>query len=1163
MTRRIRRFSRLRDFGDAADRAPLRRPSALFPLSIVAIIVSLGIATTPALASGSAGPAWKVTVTPNADYILPGSEYVASYKIEAENVGEEPTSESEPIVVEDVPPVGTTIERSQFDNLGLGEFDLSQYEMCPTINRCVYPEGPFKSFVPQSLSPGQRLVMVVAVTVPPGVEGTLEDVAKISGGGLPPVETSGVNTANAEPPFGTLHFDASITSSGGEPYIQAGGHPYELSTEFNFETYSTAELSGYASSGTVPMRDPRDIAVDLPPGLVANPQAVPHCTLADYFSEECARPKVAIGDACIRFFGWTEGGCRIISPILNLQPEHAFPAEFGILIGGAPFILVTTQIRTGGDYGATAVNVAGEANVSRIKTTFWGVPADPGHDALRGKECQHVGATFQSVVELERQCEGEEGVGSGGGSAEVEEMPYLTMPTECSGNPLPIVGRYDSWQVPGEYTKRTDEVSAVERCNVLSFQPTIEAGPTTNLADAPSGFEFHLHVPQHEDPEGVATPELKEAAVRFPKGLSINPASGDGLGTCSEAQIGLHSDAPASCPNSSELGSVEVNTPLLHEPLLGFLYLATPRQNPAGSLLAGYMSFEGQGVLIKLAGKFETDPATGQITAKFLENPQLPFEDLKLNVFGGARGALRTPAVCGAYETTSELTPFSAPESGPPATPSAEFETEHGPTGGECPYSETDLPNSPRFHAGTESSQAGIYSPFALKLVRDDGTQEVTKVDTTLPKGLVGRLAGTSYCSDAGIAQAKSREHEGGGAEEQASPSCPTGSEVGTVDVGAGAGPTPLYVHGRAYLAGPYKGAPLSLAIITPAVAGPFDLGTVVVRAALHVDPETTQIHAVSDPIPTILEGIPLDVRSITLKLSKPDFTLNPTSCEESFFTGSALSILNVAAPLSQRFQVGGCPALAFKPKLSLQLKGGTKRTKHPALTAVLKMPPGDANIAAAQVTLPHSELLDQGHIGTICTKVQFAANACPAKSVYGQARAFSPLLDQPLEGPVYLRSSSHKLPDLVADLNGQIQVVLAGRVDAVHERLRTSFEAVPDAPVSKFVLQMQGGKKGLVVNQENLCGKHAELKATALFSGQNGKSTEFEPRVGNTCKRHQPPPPQAQTALNSGRSLPVGRFAAANLRRLARSLRGTRPTPCSRSNCAIMRDARYAANPV
>ncbi len=276
-------------------------------------------------------------------------------------------------------------------------------------------------------------------------------------------------------------------------------------------------------------------------------------------------------------------------------------------------------------------------------------------------------------------------------------------------------GRYNSWQETANFATRSVDLPPVDGCNILSFPASIEARPTTNLADAPSGLEFNLHVPQNGDPEGVATPEVKDAVVKLPAGLKLNPASGDGLAGCSEAQVGLHTEAPAACPDASTLGTVEVKTPLLIEPLDGFLYLATPHQNPSGSLLAGYLVLEGQGIKIKLPGEFETDPVTGQITARFLENPQLPFEDLKLNIFGGARGALRTPAVCGTYETTSELTPFSAPESGPPATPSAEFETTAGPTGGECAFSEADLPDAPRFHAGTETPQAGIYSPFALK----------------------------------------------------------------------------------------------------------------------------------------------------------------------------------------------------------------------------------------------------------------------------------------------------------------------------------------------------------------------------------------------------------------------------------------------------------------
>jgi hypothetical protein len=369
-----------------------------------------------------------------------------------------------------------------------------------------------------------------------------------------------------------------------------------------------------------------------------------------------------------------------------------------------------------------------------------------------------------------------------------------------------------------------------------------------------------------------------------------------------------------------------------------------------------------------------------------------------------------------------------------------------------------------------------------------------------LPEGLIGRLAGIPNCSDAQIAAAASKS----GAAEMASPSCPAASEVGEVQVAAGAGPDPYHVSGRAYLAGPYKGAPISLAIVTPAIAGPFDLGTVVVRAPLQVNPETTQIHAVSDEIPTILQGIPLDLRSITVTLSRPQFTLNPTSCNEMSFTGSAVSTLGIAASLSQRFQVANCGALPFGPKLALNLKGGTKHTGHPALRAVVSAGPGQANIAMTQVTLPHTELLDQAHLHNICTQVQFAANQCPAASVYGHARAVTPLLEQPLEGPVYLRSSSHNLPDLAVALNGRINVVLDARIDAVNGSLRTTFESLPDAPISSFVLEMEGGQKGLLENSTNICARAKANRATILMNGQNGKTYDSEPALKVRCrKRH------------------------------------------------------------
>jgi hypothetical protein len=410
------------------------------------------------------------------------------------------------------------------------------------------------------------------------------------------------------------------------------------------------------------------------------------------------------------------------------------------------------------------------------------------------------------------------------------------------------------------------------------------------------------------------------------------------------------------------------------------------------------------------------------------------------------------------------------------------------------------------------SPLAGAYSPFVLRLARPDGTQHFTGIETTLPEGLTGKLAGVSYCPEAGIAQAKSREAPEKGKLEQQSPSCPAPSEVGVVKVTAGSGITPFPVSGHAYLAGPYKGAPLSLVAIVPAVAGPFDLGTVVSRVALRVDETTARIHAVSDPLPTIREGIPLDVRSIEIRLDRPSFTVNPTSCEVKAIEGSVTTQAGQSAALNNRFQVGECGKLAFKPKLKLSLKGSTQRGKNPALKAVLTQPAGQANISSAAVTLPKSELIDNRHINNPCTRVQFNEGAgngaqCPPGSILGYAKAWSPLLEAPLAGPVYFRSNGgeRELPDVVASLDGQVHLNVVGYIDSVHRkgsevsRVRNTFATVPDAPVSKFVLELKGGKHGLLQNGANLC--KVDNVATVKLGAQNGKVAELSPTIANDCK--------------------------------------------------------------
>jgi hypothetical protein len=861
---------------------------------------------------------------------------------------------------------------------------------------------------------------------------------------------------------------------------QAGAHP-DLRTKFKLNT----NPDGSPAGGT-----PRNLGLIIPRGLIGAPAATPTCPISkiyadeNHVSEACPMNTV-VGRVALTIFYSGSFPLPLREAVFNINPYPGEPAAFAF--NAVYPVRIDTYLRADGDYGvtATATELTEGASLTASDLTLWGVPAD------------HQGPGTETDMNTAR---------SFGAPSGAPRVPFMTNPTECSGNPLTSSISLDTWQQPVQTSSADYSLGAITGCDQLEFEPTIDAQPTTNLADAPSGLDFELHMRQNPDPDDNATARLKDATVTFPAGLSVNPASANGLGACSLAQAGISASGqsngqPVNCPNNSKLGIVEAVSPAIGHPLPGSLYLARQNENPFGSLLALYLVIEDplSGVLVKLAGKVEADPNSGQLTTRFAGSPDLPVEDLGLHLFQGPRAALRTPTACGTHTTTSTLTPWSSPE-GADAMPTSSFALTGGPGGGPCLPDGASAPNKPTFSAGTLDPTAKAFSPFVLKLTREDGSQPITTIDATLPKGLLGKLAGIPYCPDAALAAAAANS----GKAEQASSSCPSASQVGTVNVGAGAGSEPFYATGKAYLAGPYKGAPLSLAILTPAVAGPFDLGTVVVRTALDVDPESAQIHAVSDPIPTILQGIPLDVRSIALNMSRPSFTLNPTNCAPMAVLGSATSVFDQSAALSDPFQVGDCGRLGFKPQLSIKLKGGTKRSDHPALTAVLKARPNDANIATTSVALPHSEFLAQNHIRTVCTRVQFAAAAgngaeCPAGSIYGSARAFSPLLDKAVEGPVYLRSSSNPLPDLVVALHGQIDVNLVGRIDSKNGGIRTSFDSVPDAPVSKFVLEMKGGKKGLLENSRNLC--KTTNKASVQMGAQSGAELVLHPVVGNSCK--------------------------------------------------------------
>jgi len=881
-------------------------------------------------------------------------------------------------------------------------------------------------------------------------------------------------------------FEYQTTEQNGSALLRAGAHPDQTVVSFKFEKDSLGRA----------VESPKDIAVDLPPGSVGSPASLPTCTNGQLAFDACP-PDTQVGIVSLGV-----RGAHVVLPVYNLLAPPGILAQFGFH-AQTVVIHLTATVHSLPQYGVTITTrqTVQVLPLDEIVNTFWGVPAAPGHDEDRGM-CTFVPHGSGCSI-----------------SAEAEEVAFLTNPSACSSSSL-ADARVNSWLEPQIIAEgiagnlgEAGEPLGVVGCAVPDFSPSIEVKPSTEVADSPAGLHVDLHLPQNDDPHQPAEAQLKDATLLLPEGLTVNSASAAGLGACSPAEVGLLSpvgeakaefdESSSTCPDSAKLGSVKVVTPLLKQPLEGSMYLAEPHRNPFGSLLGLYAIIEDPltGVIIKIAGKAEPDPRTGRLSVSFPDAPQLPFEDFDVELLKGSRAALKTPLTCGSNTTESSLVPWTAPE-GPERHPADTFKIAAAPGGGSCPTSGDGAPNSPVLTAGTVNPAAGAYSPFRLKFTRADGTQPIQGLEATLPLGLLGRLAGIPYCPDAALAAAASRS----GQEELASPSCPAASRVGSVSVGAGAGPTPLYVGGEAYLAGPYKGAPLSLAIVTPAVAGPFDLGTVVVRTALDVDPETTRIHAVSDPIPTILQGIPLDIRSVSVNLDRPDFTLNPTDCEAQSVGATTLSSFGQSATLSTPFAVGGCNALGFRPRLKLSLGGQTRRTGNPAVKAVLTAPEGGANIASTTVILPRSEFIDQSHVGNPCTRVQFAAEACPAKSVLGTAKAWSPLLDRPLTGPVYFRSNGgeRKLPDIVADLHGQIHVVLVGFIDSKKvgregSRVRTRFASVPDAPVSRFELKLKGGKRGLIENSRNLC--RARPRASVQMNGQNGRIADSEPRVQTRCK--------------------------------------------------------------
>jgi hypothetical protein len=956
---------------------------------------------------------------------------------------------------------------------------------------------------------------------------------------------------------GSEGFDSNVSTEDGKLAVQAGSHPGAVDFSVNFETKG----EGSSTEGEL-----RNLSVEMPPGLIENPTAIVpgagissgQCSQVAFstprsspfeesLSGESCPDKTQVGTVTVRSsFG---GGETRTFGLFNLKPPPGVPSELGFNPYGNPIVVASSLRQADGEYGVTlrAKDVTQAFDISGLTVKIWGTPwgllgpMDPvsedaegavfqqllSHDNERGN-ClneSNPAALFGQqgrVLTIIKETEIKKVYDAGTCSVynPLLESPhaYLTLPTSCE-EPLDFGLAVESWDPSGAQPepRRTQGKQTLKGCDALAFEPHASAQLTDPRASSPSGFYFDILTDTSNifDPEKLVPTPVRRAAVTLPEGVSINPSVGAGLGVCTQVQYeaGETATSPvgAGCPNESKIGDFIVKSPIVSGPINGAIYLAAPYGNPFDSLLAVYLVAKStqRGVLVKVAGKLEPDPQTGSLTAIFDRLPQLPYGDLSIHFREGQRSPLATPSACGALSTAVDFTPWGNANVVKHASLPAAITAGNG--GSPCPSGLA--PFAPGVVGGSLNSQAGWYTPFYLRLSRQVTEQEMASYSAQFPPGLLAKIAGIPYCPEADIEAARRNS----GITERNHPSCPAASLIGHTNSGYGVGSVLAYSPGNLYLAGPYRGSSLSVVAVNPALVGPFDLGTVIVRSAVRIDPTTAQasIDATgTDPIPHIINGIPIHLRNVRAYVDRPGFTVNPTSCEKfslaSAMNGAGLRFDDISDDTlvteTVPFQAFNCVSLGFKPRISMKMIGRYRRGGFPSLRLVVRPHAGDANIASSQVTLPPSIFLEQSRIRTICTAVQFAAKACPTGSIIGHVRAFTPLLKAPMEGPAILRASHHELPDLIFVLRGQgMEVDVAGRIDAHRGGIRGTFPTVPDAPASKFVLKLHAGAHGILVNAENLC-KRSQL-ATARFVGHSNSGWRLHPKLGAECgKRTRKP---------------------------------------------------------
>jgi hypothetical protein len=875
--------------------------------------------------------------------------------------------------------------------------------------------------------------------------------------------------------FGFQSFEVSMTQAPppgsppgtlGAPATQAGSHPYALTVTF--------ELNKALNDGTL---DPvggevKNLAVNAPPGLTGDPNAATQCTRQELDIEACpSGSQIGVDTVGIGDVG--ENLLVLEFPVYNMVPPPGVPAEFAFDIEHV-HVFLEASVRTGSDYGITvhAENITQQAPIYN-STTLWGVPGDPSHDAQR---CTAVNGYYLCGLQ-----------------SDAPTTPFLTLPTSCEGSQA-FSAQASTWEEPNQLAQASFLASGLggstlgfTGCERLHFDPLLNIQPETPVAGAPTGLNVDLRFSQ-EEAGGLVSANLRDATVSLPVGMTLSPSAAAGLGACTPEEIGLGNAGRPSCPASSQVATAEASTPILTHPLVGAVYLAQQDVNPFGSLIALYLVLEGSGVVIKLPGEVRLDSQTGQITTTFKNSPDQPVSDIKLSFFGGPRAPLVNPGACAGYTTTSQLTPWSAPASGPAREPSSSFEIDQG-----C----QTLGFAPSFTAGTTDNQAGAFSPFSVTFSRNDGEQDLDGITVRTPQGLLGVLKGVERCPEPQASQG----------------TCGPNSLIGHTTVAVGPGPDPVYVQGgQVFLTGPYKGAPFGLSVVVPAVAGPFNLGNVVVRAAVSIDPHTAQITVTSDPLPTILQGIPLQVRTVNVTIDRAGFMFNPTNCESLTVGGSLTSTHGATAAVSSPFEAANCANLPFHPVFTVSSQAKTSKKDGASLTVKTTYPAGtQANIRSVAVLLPKQLPARLTTIQQACPEATFNANpaSCPAGSNIGIATASTPILASPVTGPAYLVShGGAAFPDVVAILQGEgVTVDLVGSIDIKHGVTSSTFASIPDAPISSFQLALpEGPHSGLAAvlpakAKGSLCGQSLSMPFT--ITAQNGAVLKQTPKITVTgCPR-------------------------------------------------------------